>query len=159
MGGDRTITEQPLSAESSTPGTVTPDKTPQDFTSESSNLVTEQAEEIEVQNKGETQETIETKSEAVEIETQGTVETESMQSSSAVMPDSTDPKIEVSSEEGSYDVIKHKELESEGESARPASPQDDEDFEKELDQMIENINDGEPIPSDIDQDGDWEDWD
>jgi hypothetical protein len=37
-----------------------------------------------------------------------TVETESMQSSLAVMSDTTDPKIEVSSEEGSYDVIKHK---------------------------------------------------
>jgi hypothetical protein len=39
-------------------------------------------------------------------------------------------------------------LESEGELAHPAS-QDDEEFEKELDQMIENINDGEPVPSDI----------
>ena len=41
-------------------------------------------------------------------EPQETVETESMQSSSAVMSDSADPKMDVSSEEGSYDVIKHK---------------------------------------------------
>ena len=34
-------------------------------------------------------------------------ETESMQSS-VVMSESADPKLEVSSEEGSYDVIKHK---------------------------------------------------
>lgn len=37
-------------------------------------------------------------------------------------------------------------LESEGELAQSASPQDDEEFEKELDQMIENIDVDDPIP-------------
>ena len=50
-----------------------------------------------------------------------------------------------------YDIalLLHVELESEGESAQPSSQQDDEEFEKELDQMIENINDDEHIATDI----------
>ena len=49
------------------------------------------------------------KSELKEETVEKSQETESMQSS-VVMSDSADPKLEVSSEEGSYDVIKHKGL-------------------------------------------------
>ena len=51
----------------------------------------------------------EVKTELEEETIEKSQETESMLSS-VVMSDSTDPKLEVSSEEGSYDVIKHKGL-------------------------------------------------
>ncbi|KAL5260923.1 hypothetical protein ACHWQZ_G006836 [Mnemiopsis leidyi] len=127
---ERTITEQTVSVESSTEGTVTPEKPIQDNNADSN------AEETE---------------EPREEVTERNQETESMQSS-VVMSESADPKLEVSSEEGSYDVIKHKELECEGQTTSQ-NADEDEEFEKELDQMIENIKDEE------DGDGDWEDWD
>lgn len=138
-GEDITITEQSTEHEN-TEGTVTPEKPEQVNTPEDS-AETPGPEEKAEEDCG------------------------SMQSSSAIMSDITDPaKTEVSSEEGSYDVIKHKELESsEGEqveSTHSTSPNhDDEEFEKELDKMIEHINIEEPMTSDNEPDGDWEDWD
>jgi len=79
-------------------------------------------------------------------------------SSSAVLSDTNDLKTEGSSEEGSYDVIKHKDLEGQAEKTEPK--REDEDFERELDAMIENINIEEPMTDENNQEGQgWEEWD
>merc|ERR1711862_620504 len=101
--GETTITEQPASIESSTEVTVTPDKSTQDNIADSGKQKVETELKDEILDKSQ----------------------ETMQSS-VIMSDSADPKLEVSSEEGSYDVIKHRELESEGHTTSQNADEDEE---------------------------------